>query len=248
MRKQVIIFGTIISCTIIFLIFHNKIVLAIGLGCVTTIFSLLSLKEDSDEIERQEEIKKRKLALINEDLVKLVKTKAVILTNNLKNDDESFSFLEYDESNLNWLLSYNEKLEDIMENRINGKPDTFIEASCLIFALVENNYITTNYSDTDAQTGQIRNKLLNSINLDLAFKIAFEMISSPITYVEVSEGNWVRSPSKTVKITMPEGIIENYPLYDRILRSICKGEEISIMQLSNMLQLIYLYSRDCCNN
>ena len=246
MRKQVIILCSIILSILIFLILQNHTVLAISFILIIIIFSLLSLRENNDEAERQEEEKIRKLERINEDLVGLVRSEAVTLTKRLKNSSETYSFIEYNEYNLNWLLTYNQKLEDITENRINGKPDTFIEASCLILSLVESHYITTDYSDLDVQTAQFRNKLLISINLELAFSVAFKMIANPVTYVEVSEGNWVKSLSKqNVKISVPKGIIENYPLYDRILRSICNGEDISIMQLSNMLHLIYLYSRDC---
>ena len=246
MKRNVIIFISIVLCLLLFLISQKQLTLACSLVIISIIFVLFSIKENNDEAERQEELKKRELELANEDLVNMVRFQTIELIRKLKNSDEEYNFLEYDETNLNWLLAYKEKLEDIMETRINGKPDTFIEASCLILALAENNYITTDYKDLDALTGQFRNKLLTSINLDLAFKIAFVMISNPTTYVEVSEGNWVKSPGKTVKnITFPDGIIKDYPLYDRIIRSLCKGEEISVMQLSNMLHLLYLYNRDC---
>ena len=90
-------------------------------------------------------------------------------------------------------------------------------------------------------------KLLLTINCQLAFNIALEIISEPNTFdKDETNGEYIipkHHPKKN--IVVPEGLIQDNPLYNRILRNIVKdyienSDSRPIMQFANLLHLIYL--------
>ena len=130
----------------------------------------------------------------------------------------------------------------ICNNRIVGKPDSFIIASCLMYSLISHPVIKINILDDAKYLEDIR----FNINMDIAMNCVFEIISEPSTYFE-EKGIWVEKKHPKVKIIVPKGLIKDNPLYRRIINTIYRDEladkRTSIMQFSNLLHLIYLNSQ-----
>lgn len=143
------------------------------------------------------------------------------------------------DTSLEYLISFSDKLNWICNTRIVGKPDSFIIASCLMYSLINHPVITVNKSDDSEYLQSIR----FSINMDVVVSCVFEIISEPSTYFE-DNGIWVEEKHPKVNISVPNGLIKNNELYQRILNSIYQDEisdnRILIMQFSNLLHLIYL--------
>ena len=218
------------------------------LGIVCIVFSMVkdSCKKENKEKEGYFDNLKQKY----DGLIKIVEEKQKSFIESLKEDDESCSLFTF-KPTFAWLQEYQDRLDFVKEERIRGTPDSFIEAACLINAIIEKYCLEIEYDSvhSDVQSSFIYNRLTMDFNLEIAFEVAFEMISNPKTFVEVSNGNWVESSNKKVIIQVPDGIIEKNPLFSRIKRSIYKDYiadcPISEMQLANMLHLLYLYCRDC---
>lgn len=89
--------------------------------------------------------------------------------------------------------------------------------------------------------------MVSSINLNIAINCAFKIISEPSTYYEDDNGKWVEEKYPKVDIVVPDGLIKDSRLYNRIINTIYRDYEnnkrTSIMQFSNLLHLIYLNSR-----
>lgn len=151
---------------------------------------------------------------------------------------ESLSAFEIDTS-LEYLISFENYMEWICRNRIVGKPDSFIIASCLMYSLID--YPIIIFKETEAITEL--EDIEFSINLDIAMSCAFQIISEPITYYQ-DNFFWLEEKHPKVNIVVPNGIIKNSELYQRIISTIYQDDLIdkrtSIMQFSNLLHLIYL--------
>ena len=108
-----------------------------------------------------------------------------------------------------------------------------------MYSLISHSVIKVN------KTGEHKyeESLILSINMNVAMKCVFEIISEPITYYE-DNGIWVEEKHPKVNINVPIGIIKNNELYQRIFHAIywdeVSGNRTSIMQFSNLLHLIYL--------
>jgi len=198
---------------------------------------LISKAADKDEKQRVENKNKRLQELKTQDkyYVNLVDRHAKETLNKLK--DESLN-VDMDTS-LEYLISFSNKVNWICNTRIVGKPDSFIIASCLMYSLISHPVITVNKSDDSEYLQAIR----FSINMDVVMSCVFEIISEPSTYFE-NNGIWVEEKHPKVNISVPNGLIKNSELYQRILNSIYRDElsdnRTSIMQFSNLLHLIYL--------
>lgn len=141
-----------------------------------------------------------------------------------------------------YLISFENKLDWICENRITGKPDSFIIATCLMYSLIEHPRITKTIR---YDLPEVENMVF-SMNLNIAINCAFEIISEPSTYYEDDNGKWVEEKHPKADIVVPDGLIKDSRLHNRIINAIYRDYEnkrTSIMQFSNLLHLIYLNSR-----
>ena len=145
-------------------------------------------------------------------------------------------FLVDVDTSFEYIICFSNKVNWICNNRIVGKPDSFIIASCLMYSLISHPVVTVNKSDNSEH-------LKFNINMDIAMNCVFEIISEPSTYFE-DNGIWIEEKHPKVNISVPNGLIKNSELYQRILNSIywdqLSGNRTSIMQFSNLLHLIYL--------
>jgi len=144
------------------------------------------------------------------------------------------------DTSLEYLISFEEKKDWICENRIVGKPDSFIVASCLMYSLIDYPIFITKGNEGIEKLKEIQIDL----NLDLAMNCAFQIISEPSSYYKDNTGFFVEEKHPKVDIVVPNGIIKNSELYQRIIATIYRDELVdnrtSIMQFSNLLHLIYL--------
>lgn len=207
-------------------------------------FSFKDFQREKDDIA--DEILKR-----HEELIALVQKTANIHIRNLKTEDESYSFFLSDNSTLDWVIPYNDELVSYIEEYGYQKTNAFTEAACLIKALVENNCVISEFEKMNNLASEIQRRILFDINIDIAFQVAFKMISRPFFYQEIKNGRWikVKPEQEKVSISVPRGFFKNNSLLDQIIWSISKdyqeGQTISIKQLSNMLHLLYLYNKNC---
>lgn len=149
-----------------------------------------------------------------------------------------------------YLILFEKYLDWICKNRITGKPDTFIIASCLMYSLMNEIMIGANENEIENYDEEIIN-LVHAINCQLAFDVALKIISEPITYdKDETNGEYIVPKYHPKKdIVVPEGLIQDSPLYGRIIKNIAKdyitnndsyNDSCHIIQFSNLLQLIYL--------
>ena len=192
---------------------------------------------DEDEKRRTEAKNKRLQELKVQDkyYIDLVDKHVKDTLSKLK--DTSLS-IEIDTS-LEYLIFFSNKVNWICSTKITGKPDSFIIGSCLMYSLISYPVIMVNKSDDSEYLQSIR----FSINMDIVMSCVLEIISEPSTYFE-DNGIWVEEKHPKVNISIPNGLIKNSELYQRILGSIYQDELLdnrtSIMQFSNLLHLIYL--------
>lgn len=137
-------------------------------------------------------------------------------------------------TSLEYLISFSNNVNWICNTRIVGPPDSFIIASCLMDSLIRNPVIKIYDVDHNAYLKDMQ----FSINVNIAMSCVFEIISEPSTYFE-DNGIWMEEKHPKVNIVVPNGIIKNSELYERIINTIYH-EEITIMEFSNLLHLIYL--------
>lgn len=197
-------------------------------------------------LKREKELKRRKiekekkileeLKIQYSEYVELVdkKVKERLMQNISKENFESII-----NTNCEYLSSFSNKLDWVCKNRIVGKPDSFIVATCMMYSLIEKPKIRIIQS-LDEET----KKKLVYVNIEIAINCALEIISEPKTYYKDTNGNWVEEKHPKVDIVVPNGLIRDYKLYNRIRNAVYKDryahQTTSIMQFSNLLHLIYL--------
>ena len=140
----------------------------------------------------------------------------------------------------NYLTCYYQTMEDIQQHDIIGPADTFIKASCMCKALIQEKIISFK---ADEETP----KEVLFLNFIIAFTVACEMIKEPVTFKKDENGIWIALKQPKLRgITVPRGTVENSPLKQRILEAMARdylnNRYFSAMQFSNFLQLLYLYN------
>lgn len=194
---------------------------------------------DKEEIKKAE-AKEKKL----KELKKQYKSYIDLVNNQVQKTFNKFTnklqIESVTDTSLEYLHSFENNKEWVCENRIVGKPDSFIVASCLMYSLIDHPILIINEDMPELKNLKFR------INLEIAINCAFKIISEPITYYEDNRGLWVEEKHPKVNV-FPKGGIENSELYERIQVTIYHDEindnRTSIMQFANLLHLIYLNSR-----
>ena len=197
------------------------------------------------EIDKEEKIKKQRIQKLEVKYADYVKVVDEAIQNMITNVEKEVPVTILKEPmGHHYLILFEKYLDWICKNRIKGKPDTFVIASCLMYSLMNRRMI---FSDDVENFNEKISKLIITINCQLAFDVALKIISEPITYdKDETNGEYiVRKYHPKKDIVVPEGLIQNNPLYSRIVRNIAKdyianSDSRHIMQFSNLLQLIYL--------
>ena len=205
-------------------------------------FFIKQLDVENDKKEKIEEQRIQKLEVKYADYVKVVDE--AIQNMITKVEKEVPVTILKEPMGHRYLILFEKYLDWICKNRIKGKPDTFVIASCLMYSLMNRRMI---FSDDVENFNEKISKLIITINCQLAFDVALKIISEPITYdKDETNGEYIVPKYHPKKdIVVPEGLIQNNPLYSRIVRNIAKdyianSDSRHIMQFSNLLQLIYL--------
>ena len=192
-------------------------------------------KQNEKQIEENKNKRLQELKTQDKYYIDLVDRHVKETLNKFKNESLNVDI----DTSLAYLISFSDKVNWICKTRINGKPDSFIIASCLMYSLISHPVITVNKSEDSEYLEIIR----FSINMDVVMSCVFEIISEPSTYFE-DNGIWVEEKHPKVNISVPNGLIKNSELYQRILNAIYRDElsdnRTSIMQFSNLPHLIYL--------
>ncbi len=192
---------------------------------------------DKDEKQRVENKNKRLQELKTQEkyYIDLVDRHVKETSNRFKNESLNIDI----DTNLEYLISFSNKVNWICNAKIVGKPDSFIIASCLMYSLISHPVIKVHNSDNNEY---LQAAISFSINMDAVMNCVFEIISEPITYFE-DNGIWLEEKHPKVNISIPNGIIKDSDLYQRIFNTIYRDEpdnRTSIMQFANLLHLIYL--------
>lgn len=217
------------------------VVLVFVVAIVTTTFLVkqLNIKEEKEYEEEKERV--RKLELEYDDFVKIVDESIQKIISKVQKDIPVH--IQKEDVGHHYLILFEKYYAWVCKKRITGNPDSFIIASCLMYSLVCNCMIITN--DTKNYNDDVE-KILRVINCQLAFNVALQIISEPTTFDKDENGKYIvikRHPKKT--IVVPEGLIQDDCLYNKIVRNIAKdyienSNYQPIMQFANLLQLIYL--------
>ena len=197
------------------------------------------------EIDKEEKIKKQRIQKLEVKYADYVKVVDEAIQNMITNVEKEVPVTILKEPmGHHYLILFEKYLDWICKNRIKGKPDTFVIASCLMYSLMNRRMI---FSDDVENFNEKISKLIITINCQLAFDVVLKIISEPITYdKDETNGEYIVPKYHPKKdIVVPEGLIQNNPLYSRIVRNIAKdyianSDSRHIMQFSNLLQLIYL--------
>lgn len=233
----------LISGTIVNLIEIHSIgtkITFIAVSVIYTVAGLAMIVRTAAKWEKQEvETKQKRLLELEERYKYYIDLVNVQVQETLnKFEKEWLSAFEINTS-LEYLISFEDYKEWICKNRIVGKPDSFIIASCLMYSLIDHPIITAKETEKITELEIIK----FNINLDIAMNCAFQLISEPITYYE-DNLIWVEEKHPKVSIVVPEGLIKNSNLYQRIINAVYRDDlrhkRTSIMQFLNLLHLIYL--------
>lgn len=216
-------------------------VLIITTAIVATHFMIKQLDVVND---KEEKIRKQRIQKLESKYADYVKVVDETIQNMITNVEKKVPVTIFKEPmGHHYLILFEKYLDWICKNRIIGKPDTFVMSSCLMYSLMHRKMIVTN--DTKNYNEKTE-ELLLTINCQLAFDVALEIISKPITFDKDEKGEYIISKYHPKKdIVVPEGLIQDNHLYNRILRNIVKdyianSDSCHIMQFANLLQLIYL--------
>lgn len=212
----------------------------IAVSVIYTVAGLAMMAKAGAKWEKQEAETKQKRLLELEERYKyyigLVNSQVQETLNKL--EKELLCTFEINTS-LEYLISFDDYKEWICRNRIVGKPDSFIIASCLMYSLIDHPIIAIKGTEEIEDLEGIK----FSINLDIAMNCAFKIISEPSTYYQ-DNFFWLEEKYPKVNIVVPNGLIKNSDLYQRIVSTIyhddLENKRTSIMQFSNLLHLIYL--------
>ena len=237
-----ILWMLLISGSIAYAMEGPSLGMKLGLGAICVLYTiagimLIGKAADKDEKQRTENKNKRLEELKAQDkyYIDLVDRHVKEALNKFKNESINVGI----DTSLEYLIPFSNNVNWICNTRIVGKPDSFIIASCLMYSLISNPVITINDSDDN----EYLKAMVFSINLEMAMSCVFEIISEPSTYFE-DNGIWMEEKHPKVNIVVPNGLIKNSELYQRILNTIYRDElsdeRTSIMQFSNLLHLIYL--------
>ena len=212
----------------------------IAVSVIYTVAGFAMMAKAGAKWEKQEAESKQKRLLELEERYKyyidLVNVQVQETLN--KFEKELLSTFEINTS-LEYLISFDDYKEWICRNRIIGKPDSFIIASCLMYSLIDHPIITTKGTEEITELEDIKFTII----LDIAMNCALQIISEPSTYYQ-DNFFWVEEKHPKVNIVVPKGLIKNSDLYQRIIGTIYRDDlgdkRTSIMQFSNLLHLIYL--------
>ena len=143
-------------------------------------------------------------------------------------------------TSIKYLISFSNQLNWC--NKLVAKPNSFIIATCLMYSLISQPIIMVKESKDNNPLETIS----FNINMDAIMASVFEIISEPKTYFE-ENGIWVEEKHPKVNISVPNGVIKNSKLHQRILFTLFWDEQhnnrTSILQFANLLHLIYLNCR-----
>lgn len=188
-------------------------------------------------LKQQEEAKNKRLQELkvqDKYYIDLVNKHVNEKMNKFKDKSQNFNI----DTSLEYLIYFSDEVNRISQTKIEGKPDSFILASCLMYSLISRPVITIPSKDSE----YVKYHIL-AINIDIAMNCVFEIISEPITYSE-KNGVWLEEKHPKVNISIQNGIIKDSDLCLRIFNTVYHDElskkRTSIMQFSNLLYLIYL--------
>ncbi len=170
------------------------------------------------------------ISLVNEEYHNFIKTIDENLT-------ELFKLTKKEEND--FIITFNDNLNWVSKNTNNSKPDSFIIASCLMFAIIEKQL----FFSTSHERSKSMRTFVTMANINIALNCALRLISKPTTYTKINN-DCVENKNTQVDIAIPIGIIPNSDLRQRIVETIyndyLQNRQTSIMQFSNLLHLIYL--------
>lgn len=239
-----VIWLVLISGTIVYFLESHSIgtkITLIAISVIYTVAGLAMMSRAGGKWEKKEvETKQKRLLELEERYKYYIDLVNVQVQETLNNFEKNQKNLFEINTSLEYLISFENYKDWICKNRIIGKPDSFIIASCLMYSLLDNPIITL--KEPNEAIPELKS-LTFSINIDIAINCAFKIISEPSTYYEYNS-IWVEEKHPKVSIIVPEGLIKNSNLYQRIINAIYHddlgGKRTSIMQFSNLLHLIYL--------
>ena len=211
------------------------VIVIVMIAMVLIIFKIVNIIDKKTKLEKkvEENLRLKELkekyseyvAIVNETVKKPFKE-------NISESDLKSCWLSLD-IDYYYLFYFEKYLEWISKNRIKGKPDSFIIASCLMYSIIKSPILKSEITSQEIE---------EYINYTIAFESALKVISEPTTYYEDDNSNWIPVKHPKVEISIPNGIIKGSTLYDRIFHTIIIDAECDyyVMQLSNLFHLIYL--------
>lgn len=235
------IWVVLISFTMVCAAEDISIWIKLSLVAICVLYAIVGLKISSKEMDKEEKQKAENKNKRLQELKIQYKYYVDLVDRHVKETLNKFkTSLNVDiDTSIEYLFSFSDKVDWICENRIVGKPDSFIIATCLMYSLMDHPVIMVNEPEGIEYLYNIQ----FSINMDVAMSCVFEIISEPSTYFE-DNGTWVEEKHPKVNISVPKGIIKDCELSENIFRDIWRDElahkRASVMQFSNLLHLIYL--------
>lgn len=146
---------------------------------------------------------------------------------------------------------YDQKIEEIQKHGIRGKPDTFLEASCMCNALLKEKNVGFDIIKLEEALRKRKEdktlRRLAFINYEIALKVVLSMIEEVTVYEEIERDQWVElQRTRSRKVKLPKGVIPNSPLETRIIHDfaymdIGEKSDLNVMLFSDMLHLLFLF-------
>lgn len=194
--------------------------------------------------QKREEKKKQQLLELNKKYSSYIKIVDDISKELFGKIDTNSNRLNYEvklEDDLNYLNRFEKYLEDVSINFILGPPDSFIIASCLMFALIDSKRVSFKVNE------ETPDQILK-VNYNIAIGVALNLISAPLVYKQDEKGNFTPSQLSFVEITFPNFNVKFEPLPVRFINTLMLndiyGNKNDPLLFSLLLQMVYF---DCLN-
>lgn len=138
-----------------------------------------------------------------------------------------------------YISYFKREISALKNSHVLGHHDTFLQAACMCNSLLQFKMVNFDLNET------LPEELL-FINYKIAFDVSCRMIFSPIVY-QFKDNDWVPKPEIELnKLDIPNGIIPDNPLKDRIIYMIAyydlHGLDFNKLLFSDFLHLLYLYN------
>lgn len=185
-------------------------------------------KEHSEDLKSLEKEYSNYISLVNKNIDDISKKIATRTKIELKILDENY-----------YLFNLAKNLEMMKGYKASDKLNTFIEASCFMFAFVNSRKMIVKDKSKNIRVSAIE----DGLNIYVALNTVLEIISEPTLYLKGESKTFNKIENMSVPSLTQDGDTLYTDIATSFLLSYNKADYSSIMHFANLLHLLYLYNK-----